>query len=58
MIIFSYRFDRIADRDIEVKDVFVEKGTVVTASSWVIHRDPEIWDDPEEFDPDRSVKRS
>lgn len=47
------RFDRVATEDITIQGVQILKGTVVTASPWVIHRDPEIWEDPETFDPDR-----
>jgi len=47
------RFERVASQDITVRDIFVPKGTVVTASNWVIHRDPNIWENPEDFVPER-----
>jgi cytochrome P450 len=31
----------------------VSAGTLVVVSPWVIHRDPRVWDRPEEFDPAR-----
>ncbi|XP_067948027.1 cytochrome P450 3A29-like [Watersipora subatra] len=49
----GFRFDRIASEDVTIRDIFIEKGTAVTASAWVIQRDPEVWENPEEFEPDR-----
>ena len=49
------RFDRVASEDVTVQGIQVKKGTVVTASPWVIHRNSDIWEDPETFEPDRSV---
>ncbi|XP_067950116.1 cytochrome P450 3A29-like isoform X2 [Watersipora subatra] len=49
----GFRFDREASEDVTIKDIFIKKGTAVTASGWAIHRDPEIWRDPEDFEPDR-----
>ena len=49
------RFDRVASEDVTVQGIQVKKGTVVTASPWVIHRNSDIWEDPETFKPDRSV---
>jgi cytochrome P450 len=41
-----------ADGDV-VGDFDVEPGGVITLSSYVTHRHPEFWDDPERFDPER-----
>lgn len=49
------RFDRMAAEDITIQDIQVKKGTAVTVSAWTIQRDPEVWENPMEFDPDRSV---
>ena len=42
--------------DCTVKNLRIPKGMVVAADVWSIHHDPELWPDPERFDPDRSVK--
>ena len=47
------RFDREATKDITVRGIPIRKGMAVTVSPWVIHRDPEFWQDPLEFNPDR-----
>jgi cytochrome P450 len=31
----------------------VRKGTLVTVSPWVTHRNPKLWPDPLRFDPER-----
>jgi hypothetical protein len=32
---------------------FLPKGTIIILNTWGMHMDPQIWDDPERFDPDR-----
>ena len=32
------------------------KGTDVFISTWIMHRSPELWDEPDEFEPDRWLK--
>ncbi|XP_067948926.1 cytochrome P450 3A24-like isoform X2 [Watersipora subatra] len=49
----GFRFDRVATEDINIQGIYVKKGTVVTVSPWVIHRNPDIWENPERFDPSR-----
>lgn len=53
IFLIAYRFEREARESVTINDIYVEKGTMVTASAWVIHRDPEVWENPEEFYPDR-----
>lgn len=36
-----------------MRDKTVEKGSPVMVSPWLIHRHRELWDRPDEFDPDR-----
>lgn len=40
-------------RDIDVGGFRVEAGTLVAVGIYALHRDPDIWPDPERFDPDR-----
>jgi cytochrome P450 len=49
------RLERSADADYELGDtgIIVEKGTVVTIPTFALHRDPQLYPDPEKFDPDR-----
>ena len=46
----------MAAQDVTIKDIHVKKGTAVTTSAWVIQRDPEVWENPEDFDPDRQER--
>ena len=46
-------FGRTAKRDTEFGGVDVEAGSHVLLSPYVVHRDPDLWDDPETFDPSR-----
>ena len=39
--------------DCSIGDVQVKKGTSLFMSTWVMHRDPRYFPDPEVFDPDR-----
>jgi cytochrome P450 len=48
-----YLFGRVAMADVEVGDYALPKGTVVLVSPFSLHRRPELWTDPERFDPDR-----
>ncbi|XP_077526686.1 cytochrome P450 3A24-like [Haemaphysalis longicornis] len=44
---------RKASCDYSYKDLTLPKGVSILASTEHIHKDPSIWDRPEEFDPDR-----
>lgn len=48
-----WAFGRQATEDVEVAGEHLPEGTQVMMSQWVVHRDPELWDAPETFDPDR-----
>lgn len=36
-----------------VGDYLIPAGTMVTMSTWVMHRSPALWDEPEDFRPER-----
>ncbi|CAN7985376.1 unnamed protein product [Ixodes hexagonus] len=44
---------RGADEDTEIEGYFIPKGTIVIANIWAVHMDPNLWTNPEEFDPTR-----
>ncbi|KAG8198890.1 hypothetical protein JTE90_015104 [Oedothorax gibbosus] len=54
-----------SDTDTTIQGYKIHKGTTVTANFWAIHHDPNLWNDPDTFDPERflsqdgkSVKKS
>jgi cytochrome P450 len=49
----AYAFGRRAIRDTTVGDHEVPAGTTVLMSPWAMHRDPRVFDDPEDFRPER-----
>ena len=44
---------RLLKKDLAVDGYRVEAGTVAVVSFYALHRNPELWDDPLTFDPDR-----
>ncbi|KAF2277562.1 cytochrome P450 [Westerdykella ornata] len=36
---------------------FIPKGSVAVLNWWAIHRDPTLWDNPDDFNPDRYLSR-
>jgi cytochrome P450 len=44
---------RQLDRDSVIGGYFVPKDTFVTVPQWTIHRDPDLWADPDRYNPDR-----
>jgi long-subunit acyl-CoA synthetase (AMP-forming)/cytochrome P450 len=49
----SWVLSRVAREDDAIGGYRIPAGAVVQLSPWVTHRRPELWDDPERFDPDR-----
>nr|ACN69111.1 cytochrome P450 3A96 [Equus caballus] len=52
------RIERTCKKDVELGGVFIPKGTVVMVPSFVLHRDTELWPQPEEFHPERFSKEN
>ncbi|KAF7729532.1 cytochrome P450-dit2 [Apophysomyces ossiformis] len=44
---------RIATRDGDLDGTFIPKGSLVIVDMYNFHRSPDLWEDPERFDPDR-----
>jgi len=49
----AYSTERLADVDTTIGGYEVPAGTRVMLSSWVTHRHPDFWPDPDRFDPSR-----
>ena len=49
----AHSIPRLITRDIEVDGHLVKSGTLCTVGVYAMHRDPDLWDDPLRFDPDR-----
>ena len=47
------RLLRICTKSCVIDDIFFKKGTFVVVPVYHLHRDPKIWEDPEEFKPER-----
>lgn len=45
--------DCVKDYKLRDTDIVIEKGTALLISGIGIHRDPEFYPNPDEFDPDR-----
>ncbi|GBN35263.1 Cytochrome P450 2U1 [Araneus ventricosus] len=45
--------NRIATDDIPIDGYVIPKGTEIAANLWALHRDPNYWDNPEKFRPER-----
>jgi cytochrome P450 len=52
-------YGRKALEDDEIAGYYVKKGTYMTLSPYAMHRNPDLWENPEHFDPERfSPERS
>ncbi|TNN34722.1 Cytochrome P450 3A40 [Liparis tanakae] len=52
------RLERVAKATVEINGVVIPKGMVVMVPTWPIHRDPNLWPEPEEFRPERFTKET
>ncbi|XP_040070100.1 cytochrome P450 2J4 [Ixodes scapularis] len=48
---------READEDVIVQGYLIPSGTVVMANLWAVHMDPDLWEAPEEFRPERFLSK-
>ncbi|CAN7943787.1 unnamed protein product [Ixodes pacificus] len=48
---------READEDVIVQGYLIPSGTVVMANIWAVHMDPDLWEAPEEFRPERFLTK-
>jgi cytochrome P450 len=52
----SWWFARTAQEDTEVAGVRIPRGASLLLVPWSLHRRPELWDEPEAFEPDRWLR--
>lgn len=47
------RLDRVASNDYEYEGIKIKKGQIITVPIYALHHDPDLYPNPEEFDPER-----
>ncbi|XP_041603078.1 cytochrome P450 3A12-like isoform X1 [Vulpes lagopus] len=52
------RLERVCKKDVEISGVFIPKGTVVMVPTFILHRDQNLWPEPEEFQPERFGRKN
>ncbi|XP_062397203.1 cytochrome P450 3A30-like isoform X2 [Sardina pilchardus] len=52
------RLERVCKKTVDVGGVIIPKDIVVMVPTYALHRDPEIWTDPETFNPERFNKEN
>ncbi|XP_072319762.1 cytochrome P450 3A56-like [Eucyclogobius newberryi] len=52
------RTDRVAKETVSIKGITIPKNMVVMVPFYALHRDPELWPEPQEFRPERFSKEN
>lgn len=52
----AQRLERVAKATVEINGLVIPKDMVVMVPTWPMHRDPELWPEPEAFKPERFRK--
>ncbi|XP_044145301.1 cytochrome P450 3A19-like isoform X3 [Bufo gargarizans] len=52
------RIERVCKATTEINGVTIPKGVVTVIPAFVLHRDPELWPEPDEFRPERFSKEN
>ncbi len=47
------RLERVAKATVEINGLVIPKGMVVMVPTWPLHYNPELWPNPNKFDPER-----
>ncbi|XP_035516950.1 cytochrome P450 3A40 [Morone saxatilis] len=52
------RLERVAKATVEINGIVIPKDMVIMVPTWPLHRDPDLWPEPEEFKPERFSKEN
>ena len=47
-----------AEDDTTLQGFTIPKGTAIFSNIWGVHHDPELWEDPEDFRPERFLNKT